>query len=97
MHRQGYRNFTNAAQSGNESYAKITWEGEQFELHVPIDNSSTTSGVFAANPHRPTFNPYTQRSIYKNKRYLKHKRNRKYEERQFKLTYDQQREGDRNP
>jgi hypothetical protein len=28
--------------------------------------------VFAANPHRPTFNPYTQRPIYKNKRYLKH-------------------------
>jgi hypothetical protein len=25
MHRQGCRNFTNAAQSGNERYANVTW------------------------------------------------------------------------
>ena len=97
MHRQGYRNFTNAEQSGNERYVKVTWEGGQFELDVPIDNSSTTSGVFAANPHRPTFNPYKQRSTHKNKRYLKHKRNRKYKEKQYKFTYEQQREREQNP
>jgi hypothetical protein len=70
MHRQGYRNFTNVEQSGmhNERFVKVTWGGGH-ELQVPIDNSATTSGVFAANPHRPTFNPYAQRSIYKNKRY----------------------------
>jgi hypothetical protein len=28
---------------------------------VPFDSSSTTSGVFAANPHRPISNPYTQK------------------------------------
>jgi hypothetical protein len=32
MHRQGCRNFTNAAQSGNERYANVTWGWEQIEL-----------------------------------------------------------------
>jgi hypothetical protein len=64
---------------------------------VPIDNSSRTSGVFAANPHRPIFNPYTQRSLYKNKRYLKHKQNRKYKDIQYKFTYKQQQEREQNP
>jgi hypothetical protein len=98
MHRQGCRNYRNIAQSGNERYAGATWDGEQYELQqVPIDNSSTTSGVFAANPHRPIFNPYTHRSNYKNTRYLKHKRNRRYKERQFKLAYAHQQERDQNP
>jgi hypothetical protein len=71
------------------------------ELHVPIDNSSTTSGVFAGNPHRPIFNPYTQRSIgypiYKIKRHLKHKRNRKYKDKRYKFTYKQQQKREQNP
>ena len=27
MHRQGHRNYTNIAQSGNGNYAKVTWDG----------------------------------------------------------------------
>ena len=57
-----------------------------------------TSGVFAANPYRPIFNPYTQRSLYKNKRYLKQKKNKyKYQDKRYKLTYKQQQERDQDP
>ena len=49
------------------------------------------------NPHRPIFNPYTQRSLYKNKRCLKHKRNRKYKDIEYKFTYKQQQEREQNP
>jgi hypothetical protein len=69
QHRQGFRYYTNAEQSGNERYINVKYQGGP-DLQVPFDNSSTTSGVFAANPYRPIFNPYTQRSLYKNKRYL---------------------------
>jgi hypothetical protein len=49
-----------------QSNQVMTGGGGQYVLQVPIDNSATISEVFAANPHiRPTFNPYTQRSIYK--------------------------------
>jgi hypothetical protein len=53
--------------------------------------------LFAANPHRPIFNPYTQRSYYTNRRYLKHKRNRKSQKRPtawhiYALMYAQQQE-----
>jgi hypothetical protein len=49
------------------------------------------------NPHRPIFNPYTQRSLYKNTRYLRHKQNRTYKDKQHKFTYVQQHEGLQNP
>ena len=39
----------------------------------------------------------TQRSLYKNKRYLKHKRNRKYKDIQYKFTYKQQQEREQTP
>ena len=55
-----------------------------------MDNSSTTSGVFAANPFRPIFNPYMHRSLYQNKRYLKQKKNKnKHRNKQNKFTYKQ--------
>jgi hypothetical protein len=53
-------------------YIRVKYKGAP-DLLVSIDNSSTTAGDFAANPHRPAFNPYTQRPLYKNTRYLKHK------------------------
>jgi hypothetical protein len=40
---------------------------------------------------------YTQRSLYKNTRYLKHKQNRKYKDKQHKFTYTQQHEGLQTP
>jgi hypothetical protein len=59
-----------------------------------MDNSSTTSGVFAANPFRPIFNPHMQRSLYQNKRYLKQKKNKNkhQENKQNKFTYKQPKE-----
>jgi hypothetical protein len=60
---------------GHERYINAKYQGGP-DLQVPIDNSSTTPGVFAANPFRPIFNPYTHRPIYQNKRYLKQKRTR---------------------
>jgi hypothetical protein len=60
-------------------------------------NDSTISGVFAANPYRPIFNSYTQRSLYKNKRYLKQKKNKyKYQDKRNKFTYKQQQEREQN-
>jgi hypothetical protein len=57
-----------------------------------------TSGVFAANPYRPTFNPYTQRPLHKNKRYLKQKKNKyKYQDKRYKFTYKQQQEREQDP
>jgi hypothetical protein len=47
IHRQGYRNYTNTDQSGNVRYINVRYKGRP-DLQVPIDNSSTTSGVFAA-------------------------------------------------
>jgi hypothetical protein len=96
IHRQGYRNYTNTDQPGDVRYINAIYKGRS-DLQVPIDNSSTTPGVFTANPHRPTFNPCTQRSLYKNKRYLKHKRNRKYKDIQYKFTYKQQQEREQKP
>jgi hypothetical protein len=61
--RQGFRYYTNAEQSGNQRYINVKYQGGP-DLQVPIDNSSTTSGIFAANPYRPFFNPYMQRSLY---------------------------------
>ena len=29
MHRQGYRNYSDVRQSGNERYVRVTWDGEQ--------------------------------------------------------------------
>jgi hypothetical protein len=57
-----------------------------------------TSGVFAANLNRPIFNPYAQRSLYKNKRYLKQKKNKyKYQDKRYKFTYKQQQEREQDP
>jgi hypothetical protein len=75
QHRQGFRYYTNPGQSGNQRYIDVKYQGGP-DLQVPIDNSSTTSGVFAANPFRPIFNPYMQRSLYQNKRYLKQRKNK---------------------
>ena len=51
------------------------------------------TGVFAANPFRPIFNPYMQRSLYQNKRYLKQKKNKnKHQNKQNKFTYKQPKE-----
>jgi hypothetical protein len=52
--------YTNTEQSWNERHIRVKYKGAP-DLLVSIDNSSTTSGVFAAN--RPVFNPYTQRSL----------------------------------
>jgi hypothetical protein len=43
MHRQGCRNYNNVRQSGNERFVGVTWDGEQQDLQVPINSSSTTS------------------------------------------------------
>jgi hypothetical protein len=32
MHRQGYRNYSNVRQSGNERYVRATMDGEQQDL-----------------------------------------------------------------
>ena len=68
--RQEFRYCPNPEQSGNERYIDVKYQGGP-DLQVPIDNSSTTSGVFAANPFGPICNPHTHRSLYQNKRYLK--------------------------
>ena len=87
--RQGFRYRPNPEQSGNERYINVKYQGGP-DLQVPIDNSSTTSGIFAANPFRPIFNPYTHRSINQNKRYLKQKKNKnKHRNKQNKFTYKQ--------
>jgi hypothetical protein len=49
LRRQYYHYHTNAEQSGNERYINVKYKGWP-DLQVPFDNSSTTSGVFAANP-----------------------------------------------
>ena len=85
--RQGFRYYTNPGQSGNQRYINVKYQGGP-DLQVPIDNSSTTSGVFAANPFRPIFNPYMQRPLYQNKRYLKQRKNKnKQQDKQNKFTY----------
>jgi hypothetical protein len=45
--RQGFRYCPNPEQSGNQRYINVKYQGGP-DLQVPIDNSSTTSGVFAA-------------------------------------------------
>jgi hypothetical protein len=61
---------TQIAQPWNERHIRAKYKGAP-DLLVSIDNSaSTTSGVLAANPHRPVFSPYKQRSlpVHKNTR-----------------------------
>jgi hypothetical protein len=92
LHRQYCHYYTNAEQSGDVKYKG--WP----DLQVPFDSSSVTSGVFAANPYRPIFNPYTQISLHKNKRYLKQKKNKyKYQDKRYKFTYKQQQEREQDP
>jgi hypothetical protein len=87
--RQEFRYCPNPEQSGNERYINAKYQGGP-DLQVPIDNSSTTPGVFAANPFRPILNPYTHRPIYQNKRYLKQRKNKnKHRNKQNKFTYKQ--------
>jgi hypothetical protein len=97
MTRQGFRYYTNPGQSGNQRYINVKYQGGP-DLQVPIDNSSTTSGVFAANPFRPIFNPYMQRPLYQNKRYLKQRKNKnKQQDKQNKFTYKQLQEPEQIP
>jgi hypothetical protein len=84
--RQGFRYCPNPEQSGYQRYINVKYQGGP-DLPVPIENSSTTSGVFAANPFIPIFNPYMQRPLYQNKRYLKQKKNKN--KHQNKFTYKQ--------
>ena len=85
--RQGFRYPTDPGQSGNERYINVKYQGGP-DLQVPFDNSSTTSGVYAANPFRPIFNPYTHRPIYQNKRHTKQrKNNNKHRNKQNKFTF----------
>jgi hypothetical protein len=97
LRRQDYRYHTNAEQPGNERYINAKYKGWP-DLQVPFDNSSATSGAFAANPYRPISNPYTQKSLYKNKRYPKQKKNKyKYQDKRNKFTYKQQQEREHKP
>jgi len=90
--RQGFRCPTDSGQSGYERYINVKYQGGP-DLQVPIDNSSTTSGVYAANPFRPIFNPYTHRPIYQNKRHTKQrKNNNKHRNKQNKFTFKRQNE-----
>jgi hypothetical protein len=90
--RQGFRYCPDPDHSGNERYINAKYQGGP-DLQAPFDNSSTTSGVHAANPFRPIFNPYTHRPTYQNKRHTKQrKNNNKHRNKQNKFTFKRQNE-----
>jgi hypothetical protein len=62
VHKQGYayRNYTNTEQSWNERLIRVTYKDAP-DLMVPIDNSSTTSGIFAANRRTDRYSTHTHK------------------------------------
>ena len=65
------------------------------QRHSTVDTSTTGAELtecfkcaLAANPFRPIFNPYMQRPLYQNKRYVKQRKNKnKHRNKQNKFTY----------